>query len=496
MTSPPGPIRDRARRPEGVPARRARVAGWGNYPAADCDLSGADRQEGVRRAIAAAAEAARAATPHHREPSGEGPGLIARGLGRAYGDSAVNGDGIVLEQRARRRFLAFDETTGALTLEAGASLADVIDAFLPRGWFPGTVPGTKFVTIGGAIAADVHGKNHHLDGSFGSFVDGFTLMLADGSTVACSRTSEPELFAATLGGMGLTGVILEATIRLRRVETGWYRVRTERATNLDDMLDRFDTGDDDFRYSVAWLDGIARGEGLGRGVLMRANDAALDELPPKARRRALDPPRRGTRTLPVHLPDWALNPLSMKAMNTGYYALARPGEAYVDFDRYFFPLDAVRHWNRGYGRRGFVQYQALLPTASERTGLREILGAIAASGRASFLSVLKRSGPAGEGMLSYLFPGATLALDLPNTGAPLRRLVARLDAMLLDHGGRLYLAKDALAGPETIRAMYPRLDEFLAVKRRVDPAGVFTSSQARRLGLDPLRPPAPGDAAA
>jgi FAD/FMN-containing dehydrogenase len=461
------------------------VAGWGNHPAEECRVAAADRDAAVRRAVLAAAD-------------GGGPsaaGVIARGLGRAYGDSAVNGGGLVLEQRPRRRFLDFDEATGLLRAEAGASLADVIEAFLPRGWFPGTVPGTKFVTLGGAIAADVHGKNHHVDGSFGSFVDSFALMLADGTVLECSRDREPELFAATLGGMGLTGVILEATVRLRRVETGWYRVRTERARNLDDMLDRFDAGDDDYRYSVAWLDGIARGDGLGRGILMRANDAGLDELPAKARRRALDPPRRPERTLPVHLPGFTLNPLTMRAMNTGYYALHRPGESFVDFDRYFFPLDAVRHWNRGYGRRGFVQYQALLPEDAARDGLRELLGAIAASGRASFLSVLKRSGPEGEGMLSYLFPGATLALDLPNGGAPLRRLVARLDAMLLDHGGRLYLAKDALADAETIRAMYPRLEEFLAVKRRVDPAGVFTSSQARRLGLDPFRPPVEGDAA-
>lgn len=481
MTPPPAPVRDPlppSTAPPGLAARRGRIAGWGNVPAAECLIAAADRSEAVRRAV---------------DAMRSGGGLVARGLGRAYGDSAINAGGLVLQQRDRRRFLAFDEDAGRLTVEAGASLEDVIEALLPRGWFPGTVPGTKFVTVGGAIAADVHGKNHHADGSFGGFVESFDLLTADGEVRRCSRTEEPELFAATIGGMGLTGVILEATIRLRPVETAYYRQRTERARNLHDMLDRFDAGDEDYRYSVAWLDGIASGQRLGRGILMRANDAARDELPTALRRTAVDPPRRRIRSLPVHLPPWVLNPLSMRAMNTAYHALHRPGESFVDFDRYFFPLDAVRHWNRGYGRRGFVQYQALLPRESERDGLTAILTAIAASGRASFLSVLKRSGPPGEGLLSFLFPGATLALDLPDTGAPLRRLTRRLDAMLLDHGGRLYLAKDALAAPETIRTMYPRLEEFLAVKRRVDPDGVFTSCQARRLGLAPVRSTAAGD---
>lgn len=465
------------------PAREASLGGWGNHPVAPGRISSVDRESGAKAAVAA-----------HAGAGTTSGGLVARGLGRAYGDSAINGGGLVLEQRPRRRYLAFDEQTGVLHAEAGASLADIIRTFGPRGWFPGTVPGTKFVTLGGAIAADVHGKNHHVDGSFSTFVESFDLLLASGEVRRVTRDTEPTLFAATVGGMGMTGIVLTAAVRLRRVGSGYYRVRNERARNYEHMLELLAASDDAYRYSVAWLDGIASGDSLGRGVLMLGNDAAADELPAKLRPRAFDPPLRRTKTLPVHLPGFALNPLTMRMMNTGYWMSQRTGESFVDYDRYFFPLDAVNHWNRGYGKRGFVQYQALLPDDAAHDGTRAILEAIAASGRASFLSVLKRSGPAGEGMLSFLFPGVTLALDIPNGGAPVRRLCERLDAMLLDHGGRLYLAKDALASAETIRAMYPRLDEFLAVKRRIDPDGVFTSSQARRVGLDPFRGPDGGSA--
>ncbi len=420
--------------------------------------------------------------------------MIARGLGRSYGDPAVCTDGVVVGMRSRRHYLSFDDQRGVLHAESGASLADVIETFLPRGWFPPTVPGTKFVTIGGAIAADIHGKNHHVDGSFGSFVDFFTLLAADGRVLTCSRDRNRQLFEATVGGMGLTGIVLDAQIRLRRVPSAWCHVQTERARDLGDMLSRLTSEDDAFRYSVAWLDGIARGRSLGRGVLMRANTADPSALPPRWRSRPHCSSPRRRHTLPCFLPGVTVNPVSMRLLNSTYYHLHRPGESLVDFDRYFFPLDAVEHWNRGYGRRGFVQYQALFPNDSAETGTRELLECVTRSRLSSFLAVLKRSGPAGDGMLSYLFPGVTLALDFPNVGPRLAEITKQLDRILLKHDGRLYLAKDALTSAETIRAMYPRLDEFLDVRRQIDPDGLFSSDLSRRLGLDPAsetlpRPP-------
>ena len=378
--------------------------------------------------------------------------------------------------------LSFDEKTGVLSCEAGVSLEAIIESMLPRGWFVPTTPGTKFVTVGGAIAADVHGKNHHVDGSFGQFVEALDLMVASGEVVRCSATEDPDLFWATIGGMGLTGVIVSASVRLMRVESAWYDVEYRRYGDLDGVLEGIRDTNAGYRYSVAWIDCLASGRSLGRSVLMLGRDVRAADLPRKLCQRPLHVPSKLGKVVPIDFPSIALNPLSVKAFNAVFYGAHKSKQAFVDYDTYFYPLDGIDGWNRIYGKRGFLQYQALLPPETTRQGLVELLETISRARRASFLAVLKSCGPASQGHLSYLYPGHTLALDFPNEG-DVRGFTETLDEILLRHGGRLYLAKDSVMSAETFASMYPRLDEFRAVKARVDPEQRFVSSQARRVGI-------------
>jgi decaprenylphospho-beta-D-ribofuranose 2-oxidase len=443
------------------------ASGWGRFPLVSARIAEPINHEAVLRAW--------------MEPSR----IISRGLGRSYGDPAVPDipGGALLSNRGRTRMLEFDEATGELTAESGLSLAEIIDAFQPRGWFLPTTPGTKFVTLGGAIAADVHGKNHHVDGSFGAHVQRLTLLTGRGDVIACSPVDHADVFWATVGGMGLTGHILDLTVRLRRVPSAWYRVTYQKAQDLDTALQLLRERDGDFRYSVAWIDCLARGKNLGRSVLMLGNDAAPDELDRSYRGRPYEIPTKRAKSVPCDFPAWALNSWSVSAFNQVFYWKNANCTKIVDYDTFFYPLDGVHQWNRIYGSRGFVQYQALFPEATAAEGLREVLEAITEARLASFLAVLKRSGPAGSGWLSYLFPGYTLALDIPNVGEPLRTLVRLLDHILLNRGGRLYLAKDTLATPEVIQTMYPRLGDFQTLKRRLDPEGRIASGLSARLGI-------------
>ena len=448
----------------------ATLAGWGNYDPAPCQLYRPERRVDLPALLAGTAADAR-------------PDLIARGLGRSYGDSATNAGGAVVLQQRLDRLIAFDPATGVLECEAGVSFAAILDVFVPRGFFPPVTPGTKFVTLGGAIAADVHGKNHHVDGTIGRHVQSLRLLTASGEVLNCSPTENADAFWATVGGMGLTGVILTARLRLQRIESAYVRVDYKRAANIDAALESFAGGDRDHRYSVAWIDCLASGDALGRSVLIRGDHAPAAQLPEKAGRAPLQlKPKRG-KGVPFNFPNWALNKHSVRLFNAAYYARHGDATQVVNYDTFFYPLDGVRNWNRVYGRRGFIQYQALFPTHASRQGLIELLEKLSASGAASFLAVLKSTGAAGEGMLSFPFPGHTLALDLPNAGQRLQALVRELDAILLKHGGRLYLAKDSCMTPEAFAAMYPRLGEFKAVKARLDPHDRFASTQARRVGI-------------
>ena len=412
-------------------------------------------------------------------------GGIARGLGRSYGDSAQNGGGVVLRLHDQALDAAIDEAAGTVTVPAGVSLDDLLRVAVPRGFFVPVSPGTRFVTVGGAIASDIHGKNHHVEGSFGKHVQRLSLLLADGSVVELGPDRRPELFWATVGGMGLTGVILDATVRLLRIETSRCSVDTTRTPDLDTLLALMDEGDRYYRYSVAWIDLMARGSRLGRSILTRGDHATTDQLAP---RDAVDPlaydPHQLVAVPPLVPPAGLLNHTTVAAFNELWYRKAprrRVGQI-VPISSYFHILDAIGSWNRLYGRPGFLQYQFVVPFGQE-TALRTVVERLAGSGTASFLAVLKRFGAANPGPLSFPIPGWTLALDLPAGSRGLAGLLHSLDEVVLAAGGRHYLAKDSHTTPAAIRRGYPRLAEWQAVRASVDPAGVWASDQSRRLRL-------------
>ena len=443
------------------------LSGWGRYPALDCRLERLRRREDLPGLL-------------HR-----GATLIARGNGRSYGDAALNPE-LTLSMLAMDRMWAFDAGTGLLDCEAGVLLADILETFVPRGWFPPAVPGTRLVTVGGMIAADVHGKNHHRDGSFGAHVESLTLASADGAIRECGRTENADLFRATLGGMGLTGVILSARFRLRPVETAFVMAETRAARDLDETMALFEESRD-WPYSVAWIDCLARGAGLGRAVMTRGAFMARGALPPRLASNPLRPAPAGTLRVPADVPSALFNRISIGLFNALCYrrgrARARAGARPVHFDRFFFPLDRIEAWNRLYGRRGFVQYQCVLPRNESAAGIAALLERVASAGRGSFLAVLKLFGPAGDGLMSFPMEGYTLALDFPlrdGTAA----LLDRLDEIAHRHGGRVYLAKDARCAPERVREAYPRLGAFEAI--RAEAAGSppkFASEMSRRLAL-------------
>ncbi len=440
------------------------LSGWGRFPLAQTEVAAPHTIGEAQRATASS------------------EGAIARGNGRAYGDAAV-GACKTLDLTTLNRMRAFDPATGMLTVESGVRLDEIIAAFAPRGFFPAVVPGTRFVTVGGAIAADIHGKNHHRDGGFGDHVDSLVLATADGEVLRLSPSEHPDLFMATLGGMGLTGTILEATLRLRRIETGWVRQRTIVAHDLAAALAAFDDADA-AAYSVAWIDCLARGARLGRSLIFLGEHATLNELTPAAAKSPFPMPPPALLSVPLDLPSATLNRWSVSAFNELYFRLgARKADApgLVPIGPYFFPLDGVGDWNRIYGRRGFVQHQCILPADRAPAVLAEMLDRIAARGDASFLAVLKKLGSAG-GLMSFPFPGYTLALDFPVSEGVLAFL-DDLDRLVVAAGGRLYLAKDARQSRETFEAGYPNLTRFRDLRRTVDPASRLRSRLSDRLGI-------------
>lgn len=428
------------------------LSGWGRYP--------------VVRARAASFSS----TGELAARLAPGGPAIPYGLGRSYGDSALGGD--VLLTRRLSCILDFDPQAGEVTCEAGVSLAELVDAFLPRGWFLAVTPGTRHVTVGGAIASDVHGKNHHVAGCFSEGVLWLELMLPDGRVVRCSATQNERLFRATCGGMGLTGVIVAARLRLARVTSSVIEQKTIKAANLEDIFALFDRYAS-YTYSVAWIDCLAKGEALGRSLLM------VGEHAPDG---GLEPLREARLGVPVDMPSCTLNSLSVKLFNALYYGRVRGREAdaRVGLGSFFYPLDAVRGWNRVYGKRGFTQYQFVLPLESSLAGMRRVLEEISAAGMGSFLAVLKLFGGENGNLLSFPREGYTLALDF-RIEPRLFGLLDRLDAVVLDHGGRLYLTKDVRMSPETFRKGYPRLGEFMELRREMGFDRHFQSLQSTRL---------------
>ncbi|MDG2048724.1 MAG: FAD-binding oxidoreductase [Myxococcota bacterium] len=409
--------------------------------------------------------------------------VLARGMGRSYGDAALNQDaGIILHERFDH-FLAFDDKAGILTCEAGVTLSDIIDVVVPRGFFLPVTPGTQYISIGGAIAADVHGKNHHLDGTISSQLIDFRIITGDGQILTCSRNENSDLFWATLGGLGLTGCILQARLQLRPVESAWMTQQSLRCRDLDTLLQKTFEEDDLFQYSVAWVDCLARGRSLGRSILLRANPASTKELPPKIKEDPYRLPQPYRPTVPFNFPSLALNNFNMRIFNQLFWMNHRDHQSPKPLREYFYPLDRIHQWNRVYGRPGVSQYQFVLPLESCPKGIQDILETVSESRGASFLAVLKKTGPANEAPLSFPIEGASMALDFPNRKSDLKPLLERLDRIVVQYGGRVYLAKDSSLGAWALPEMYPALNQFRDVQRKYDPNKRFSSSLARRLEL-------------
>lgn len=438
------------------------LSGWGNHPVHRTRLA-QPRDLGMLRTAL------------------DGGGLIARGNGRAYGDSAVGID-TTLQMRRFDKLLAFDPAHGELTAEAGVTLAEIITAFVPRGWFPYVTPGTKFVTLGGAIAVDAHGKNHHREGGFGRYVQRFDLLGPDGIIRSCSVQENAELFHRTIGGMGLTGIILRATIRLRPITTAAIRQETIPTPHLDATMAAFERSAD-ATYSVAWIDTLASGAALGRSILMLGEHATPDELPQQWRATPLAMPPARTLSVPFTPPVSLIGTPVVRAFNWAYYHRMRaaPRHRITSLDSYFYPLDAILGWNRIYGRRGFFQFQCVLPLETARTGLVTLLSTIAGRRAGSFLAVLKRLGPQ-PGHFSFPMEGYTLALDFP-VNPRTDSLAHELEAIAADHGGRLYLAKDAKMTAESLARLDPRGTDYARWRQEAGVAGCFRSRQSERLAL-------------
>jgi decaprenylphospho-beta-D-ribofuranose 2-oxidase len=443
------------------------LSGWGNTPTSAAYVTRAHSDTDLADAL--------------REP---GPrGVIARGLGRSYGDPAINAGGQVVDTTGVCEF-ALDPATGVVRASAGASLDDLIRALVPHGWFVPVTPGTRFVTVGGAIASDIHGKNHHSAGSWCQHVRSMRLALPDGSIVDVSPTERADLFWATAGGMGLTGIVVEATFQATAIGSSRIVVDTDRAPDLDTVMALMDEGDRHYDYSVAWIDLLAKGRSMGRSVLDRGRFARVDELPPADR---ADPfaYRAGViASLPPVFPNGLLNPLSVKAFNELWYRKApkqRTG-AIMAIPQFFHPLDMLGTWSYAYGPEGFFQWQCVVPLDATET-MRHIIERLVDAGCGSLVNVLKRFGDAAPGHLSFPAPGWTLSVDVVAGHPRIAALLDQLDERVAEVGGRLYLAKDSRMRPELLDVMYPRLAEWRAIRAEVDPHRVLQSDMSRRLGL-------------
>jgi len=398
--------------------------------------------------------------------------LIAYGNGRSYGDSALNTH--IIKAREHHYFLDFDEASGILHIQSGVLLAEILESLVPRGWFLKITPGTKLITVGGAIASDVHGKNHHMDGCFSESVIEFNLMLADGSTVLCSKTEYTDLFHATCGGMGLTGVILDVKIGLKKIKSQSILQTTIKTQNLKQTFAAFEQHKDQ-TYSVAWIDCLAKGAQLGRSLLMVGDFADDGDLNYHTNKKL---------SIPFNFPLFALNKLTVKAFNFLYYNKVRQtiSKQKVSLDSFFYPLDALLHWNRIYGKKGFAQYQFILPKHNSFEGLEKILNCIADSGKGSFLAVLKLYGKENENYLSFPLEGYSLALDFKMDDG-LLDLLKQLDAIVLNYGGRIYLAKDSRIDKATFEQGYPNIEAFRALRKHYKMDEKFQSLQSKRVDI-------------
>ncbi|MFI1913758.1 FAD-binding protein [Nocardia sp. NPDC020380] len=445
------------------------LAGWGRTASSVAQVLSTPDVETVAKAVSAA-----------------GPrGVIARGLGRSYGDPAQNGGGLVIDMTAFDRIHSIDPDSGIVDVDAGVSLDTLMRAVLPQGLWVPVLPGTRQVTVGGAIASDIHGKNHHSHGSFGNHVVSMELLTADGAVRTLTpEGADAELFWATVGGMGLTGIVVRARVRMKHTETAYFIVDNDRTNNLDETMELLTGGSDDgYEYSMSVPDTISIDGKLGRAAFSRGSLAKLDQLPPKLRRDPLRFDAPQLFTVPDIFPSGLVNNLTIRLAGEAAYRFypKHARGSIQNLTQFYHPLDLLGEWNRAYGRRGFLQYQFSMPYGAEPQ-LAAAVKAIAHSGHRSFLNVFKRMGPANPAPLSWPHPGYMLSLDFPLTPG-LGEFCARLDQRVLDAGGRLYFAKDSRTTPEMIRAMYPRLGEWRRIRDAVDPERIFVSDLARRLQL-------------
>jgi decaprenylphospho-beta-D-ribofuranose 2-oxidase len=455
-------------RERAVATRRATLTGWGRIaptvaevasPTAPEQLAGLVRAPGVRS-------------------------MIARGLGRSYNNAAQNEGGLVIVTARMNKIIDLDSVTGLAICEAGVSLEQLMTAGLRAGWFVPVSPGTRQVTVGGAIAADVHGKNHHVAGSFAGHVSWFDLLLPSGAEQRVTPESDPQLFWATAGGMGLTGIILRAAVQLAKVETSRLVVDTVRVSDIDQAMAHLSATDDRYRYTVAWTDCLATGGALGRSVITSGDFAKVADLSPADRRDPLAFHPGARIGAPAGFPSGLLNKYTVGLANAAWFRKAprrREGEIQT-IGTFFHPLDGIRNWNRVYGPAGFRQYQYVVPFGQDQV-VRKSLERISAHRAPSFVTVLKRFGPADDGYMSFPIAGWTLALDFPASTPGLADLLDWLDEQVAEAGGRVYLAKDSRVSSRMLERMYPRLEEFRKIRADVDPGGVLASDLSRRLGL-------------
>ncbi|MBX2955406.1 MAG: FAD-binding oxidoreductase [Cyclobacteriaceae bacterium] len=407
----------------------------------------------------------------------ESSSFIVRGNGRCYGDASLSPH--VISALKFNRVLNFDEARGILTCQSGLLLSDILDLIMPRGWFLPVTPGTRFITVGGAVASDVHGKNHHKDGSFSQHIVSMKVLSPNGEIVVCSALENSEYFWFTCGGMGLTGIILEVTFTLKKIETGYIKQVQIKSEGLDEVLDLFEQYSH-YTYSVAWIDCLKKGPHFGRSILMLGEHATIPEL---NGRQHVYPKKSKTLSVPFHFPSFVLNGLSVKAFNSVFYTknYKREMHSIASCESFFYPLDAILHWNRIYGRKGFVQYQFVVPKDRGKEGIREILTRISNKGWGSFLAVLKLFGTQ-QGPISFNMEGYTLALDIP-INAKLFAFLDELDIMVKEYGGRIYLTKDARMKAEIFHSTYPNASRFTSFLSEIDPEKKIVSSLSRRLSI-------------
>lgn len=442
------------------------ISGWGNVPRETCYLL---RPEKYRELLTLSRQQ-------------DEKTLIARGQGKSYGDASLNKNNLVVLSERLNRFIAFDPKQGILTAEAGVTLQEILAVIVPKGWFLPVTPGTQMVSLGGCVASDVHGKNHHKTGSIGQHILSLELITADSQMISCSPENQSELFWATIGGMGLTGIIGKVTLTLIPISSAQMDVRHFPAHTLRETFDTLNNPEFDDDYSVAWIDTFRE-----RSIIMTGHHAISSgssenlSLPIPIPTLKTAKQKSSRISLPFYFPDFILNKTTINLFNQFYFSQqSKKTSSYrSEYQRYFYPLDNILHWNKLYGKKGFVQYQCVIPEESALEGLSKILSHQCSS----FLAVLKRLGPQNQGLFSFPLKGYTLALDIRYEGKKTEMLLQEFNAVTLDHGGRVYLTKDAFLSPEDFRRMYPACQKFLEIKNRIDPHHFFQSSLSRRLKL-------------